>query len=230
MQKKVALLHSVFVMVEPLIDLFKEHLPDVKVVNIVDDSILPEVMENGGPTPNVVKRVCRYVTTAEEIGCDLLISVCTTMADIMDLASKLVKMPILKIDEPMVDKALEMTERLLLVATFEPTLEPSSRFIQKRANELGKDVSIKKVHCKGAFEAMLDGDKETHDRIVVDSIKGAERDFKAVILAQGSMAPLRSRVEDETMIPVFASPLLAVLRAKDILYSKNHLINNGNIM
>lgn len=220
MSKKVALLHSVFVMVDPLVALLTEHLPDVEVVNFVDDSILPEVVANGGPTPGVIKRICGYVTTAEEIGCDLLISVCTTMAEIMDLAKQMVTMPILKIDEPMVDEALNSTNRIALVATFEHTLDPSARFIHRRASELGKSVSILRIHCQGAFEAMLSGDTETHDQIVIDSINEASRDFEAIVLAQGSMSRLQGRIAEETGIPVFVSPLSAVLRAKDMLSRK----------
>ncbi len=129
MKQTVAVLHSVFVMVKPLQDLFSEIMPQAEIFNIVDDSLLPEVIREGRVTKKIMKRVCGYIATAEEIGADAVLSVCTTMTDAVDVAKSLVNIPLLKIDEPMVEKALALGEKIALVATFEPTLGPSGRFV-----------------------------------------------------------------------------------------------------
>ena len=62
--KKVYIIHTSFISVDTLSRLFAEIAPDVIVRNIVDDSLLPEIMENGGVTKAVNQRVCAYALQA----------------------------------------------------------------------------------------------------------------------------------------------------------------------
>ena len=56
--KNIAVIHTSFVSIADLGALFTEIIPEARIVNIVDDSLLPEVMENGGVTPAVTRRIC----------------------------------------------------------------------------------------------------------------------------------------------------------------------------
>jgi len=59
-KKKVVIIHTSDVSLEHLKSLFNELAPDVCVKNIIDDSLLTEVLENGGVTTAVRKRICAY--------------------------------------------------------------------------------------------------------------------------------------------------------------------------
>lgn len=72
MTKKVAIIHTSFVSVETLKALFAEIVPEAKIINIVDDSLLPEVLDNGGVTPGVRMRMATYAAQAEELQTDHL--------------------------------------------------------------------------------------------------------------------------------------------------------------
>ena len=50
MGKKVAVIHTSFVSVDDHKRYFAELMPDVQMINIVDDSLLAEVLANGGLT------------------------------------------------------------------------------------------------------------------------------------------------------------------------------------
>ena len=54
---KVFAVHTALAMVEPTTELFKKHLPDVKLNHIVDDSLIQEVIINNMVTPSVAKRL-----------------------------------------------------------------------------------------------------------------------------------------------------------------------------
>ena len=99
MNSTVFVLHSVFVMVKPLQELFSEILPQATVFNLVDDSLLPEVIREGKVTKKIMKRVCGYITTAEEVGANAVLSVCTTMTDAVDLAKSLVNVICARIEQ-----------------------------------------------------------------------------------------------------------------------------------
>ncbi len=217
MNQTVFVLHSVFVLVKPLQELFSEILPQAKIYNLVDDSLLPEVIREGKVTKKIMKRVCGYITTAEEIGANAVLSVCTTMSDAVDIAKSLVNIPLVKIDEPMVEKALTLGEKIGLIATFLPTLDPSGRFIMKKAEELKKKVILKKVLCPGAFDAIMHGEEEKHDSIVATEVKRIQEEVDVIILAQGSMARLEPKLRKEISIPILTSPRMAVQRIKELL-------------
>ena len=77
--KKVYIIHTSFISVDTLSRLFAEIAPDVIVRNIVDDSLLPEIMENGGVTKGVIQRVCAYALQAEKAGADLIFNQCSCL-------------------------------------------------------------------------------------------------------------------------------------------------------
>lgn len=217
MKKTVGLIHSVFVMVDPLKKLFSEIMPEVRLINIVDDSILPEVINNGKITKNIIRRVCNYITILDKQGVDIILSVCTTMSEVMDVGKLMVDTPILKIDEPMAEKALSIGNSFGVVATFQPTLEPSVSFLYKKAAEVNKQVNVKSIFCHGAFDELLDGNKDKHDRIVTEYVNKNSNEVDVIILAQGSMAEIQTLLSNKINKPVLASPELAVRRIKNIL-------------
>ena len=220
MQGTVVLIHSVPVMIEPMKKIFRDHLPGVRVVNIMDDSLLPEVVAAGRVTPGVFKRVTGYITTACDIGADIVMTVCTTLSDVVDVASRLTEIPVMRIDEPMIEDALDAGCRLAVVATFEPTLGPSIRLVERMAHRAGTQVHVEAVFVPGAFDAVLDGDLAGHDAMVKEHVLRIAPDFDAVLLAQGSMASLEEPLRLNTGKPVLSSPRRAVARVGAILAAR----------
>ena len=67
---KVFAVHTALAMVEPTTELFKKHLPDVKLNHIVDDSLIQEVIINNMVTPSVAKRLMNCFFMAVDAGAD----------------------------------------------------------------------------------------------------------------------------------------------------------------
>jgi len=63
---KIALIHTTPVTVESLQNLIKEKDPALEIINIVDDSILPELINNNADLSLVEDRVRYYIKTAVE--------------------------------------------------------------------------------------------------------------------------------------------------------------------
>ena len=62
--KKMAIIHTSAVSLQDLTALCQEIMPEVEIINIIDDSLLAEVKRNNGITPAVISRMCRYVQSA----------------------------------------------------------------------------------------------------------------------------------------------------------------------
>jgi len=215
-KKKISIIETTLVPLQHLRELFFEILPDVEIVSFVDDSLLKEVISAGSPTPDVIRRYCTYAVEAERIGSDLIFNQCSSMGEVVDIAQKMVRIPIFKTDLPMAKKAIESGNKIGVVATLNTTLMPTTRLIQKEADEKGKDIKIFPKLCEGAFDLISKGDKDGHNRIIIKTIQELSNVVDVIALAQGSMAVLIPDLV-EVKVSVLSSPRSGVLRAKEIL-------------
>jgi hypothetical protein len=215
--KKIVAIHTGFVSVNDLKDLFAQIIPEARLINIVDDSLLPEVIERGGVTPPVVRRMCAYAVEAESMGADLIFNQCSSVGEAFDTALRLVRTPGLKVDQAMAEKAVETGEKIAVVATVPTTLGPSCRLVEDAARRAGKRIGLKSYLVKGAFEALtLERDKEKHNRMVLGAIEDSAASADVVVLAQGSMIALLPLLGGIGK-PVLTSPRLGVERARAML-------------
>jgi len=215
-QKTVIIIHTSDVSVKDLKNLFTELAPEVCVRNIIDDSLLAEVLENGGVTTAVKKRICAYALQAEAIGADLIFSQCSSVGEAADIAAQLVDVPLVKIDEKMAEVACKIGKRIGVVATLQTTLGPTVRLVKKTAEKLKKEVQITEKLCEGAFDLLRSGDIKTHNKMVIEAIRKLTEEVDVIVCAQGSMVPLLAEL-GETPIPVLTSPRLGVERAVEVL-------------
>jgi hypothetical protein len=94
------------------------------------------------------------------------------------------------------------------MATVTTALDPVSSLIEQKAAEKGKKVTISTALCQEAFKALLQGDTESHDRMVTEKAVQLAREVDLLVLAQGSMSRLTVPLVDKTGIPVLSSPRL----------------------
>jgi len=202
--------------VKDLKNLFTELAPEVCVRNIVDDSLLAEVLENGGVTTAVKKRFCAYALQAEIAGADLIFSQCSSVGEAADIAAELVHVPLVKIDEKMAEVACKTGEKIGVIATLQTTLGPTVRLVKRTAGKMKKEIQITEKLCEGAFDLLRSGDIKTHNKMVIKGIKELTEKVDVIVCAQGSMVPLLKEL-GETPIPVLTNPRLGVERAVEVL-------------
>lgn len=217
MKKKVAVIHTFLYSVEDLKKLFREKLPEVEMINIIDDSLLQEALANKGLTSGIVKRISQYAVTAQEMGADLILNQCSSVGEAADAAQKLIDIPYIKIDQPMAAEAVKLGTNIAVIATAISTIEPSSRLVEYNAKLMNKEVKVNRCFAEGAYEALLiDNDREKHNEIVINTIKEAARTNDVIVLAQGSMyhlLPLLTDIE----VPVLTSLETGVEQIREAL-------------
>jgi len=218
MNKKVAVIHTSLVSVQKLKELFNQILPEVTVYNIIDDSLLTEVMENNEVTPGIVFRMKNHFANAESLKVDVILSQCSSMGEAVDTAKTLIKTPILKIDQAMAEQAVAIGHKIAVVATVASTLRPSCNLIREIADKNGKEIEIIEALVDGALDILINqGDKEKHNELVLQKVSSLDGKCDVIILAQGSMVvllPLLNNIKT----PVLSSPELAIRKLKDMLY------------
>lgn len=220
MKKRVALIHTSFVFFdrEPLLfDQFDEVLPEVERLNIVDDQMLAEVMEKARIEPQIIKRMSNYVLAAEAGGADAIFNTCSSLGPAFDIAKELVSIPCVKIDDGMAELAAKQGKRIAVLATVPTTLPPTAALIQEKADQQGVEIELKRYLCEGAFDLLMQGEKDQHDDMVSENALESANWADTLVLAQCSMARLAPRLSEETDRPVLSSPRLGVELLKSVL-------------
>ena len=215
--KKVYIVQTSLVSQAELNALFAELVPDAKVHNLIDDSLLHDVMQNGGIDDKVIARMCTYFQAAAANGADLIFNQCSSVGEAADIAARLVSVPVLRIDAPMAEKAVALGRKIGVVATVHSTMKPSCNLIRSKAAAAGKTVEIVEYLVPGALDVLMkEKNREKHNALVLESVKKAEAECDVIVLAQGSMTVLLTELQDVKK-PVLTSPRLGVERAREIL-------------
>ena len=213
MSKKIAILHTsfVFVSVEPAINsLIEELIPDAEVIHFVDSDVLATVVREQGISPKSEERMTHLAQAAEAAGADIIFSACSSLGPALDVAARHVTTPVVKIDEAMAIRAAAEGTRIGVLATVPTTLGPTSDLVQSKADEAGRRITIEQRLCEGAFDVLMSGDRDKHDSLVVEQAVDLAKTVDLIVLAQASMARLADVLQEETGLPVLASPRLGV--------------------
>lgn len=201
---------------EPLKEVFQSLIPDCRLVTIIDDSLIYDVVQAGEVTPAVSQRLIQYYKHGEEIGADVIFNTCSSVGEVVDQARGTIDVPIVKIDEDMAYEAVSQYERIAVLATLPTTLEPTIRLIRKQAELLGREVSIVDGLAVGAYDALVSGKPQEHDRILLETAERVAMEADVLVLAQGSMARMEEKLSTFGK-PVLSSPKRGVMAIKKLL-------------
>ncbi|AFZ65647.1 aspartate/glutamate racemase family protein [Deinococcus peraridilitoris] len=214
--KTLALIHTTPVTVTSMKALTNQLAPGVRVINVLDDSLLPDVMQAGHPTPQVTERLRSYAGAAVQAGADAVMCCCSSVGESVETLRAELGVPFLRIDEPMAQDAVRRGERIGVIATVGSTLEPTARLIERAAAHAARAVHLERRLVDGAYDALLQGHGEQHDRLVTEALRDLAERSDVVVLAQASMARLIPGLGN-IRTPILSSPESGLARALEVL-------------
>jgi Asp/Glu/hydantoin racemase len=220
MPETLALIHTSPVLVPAFTSLCERLLPGTPVFHMVDESLIKNTIAAGSLQKSSIRRLVGHVDSAAQAGAAVVLVTCSSIGEGVRVARELFDFPVLRIDEPMAERAVEVGRRIGVLATLQTTLAPTVRLLQGTAAARGLDREIVSGLCEGAFEAVLAGDVATHDRLVLQQLAEMCKHVDLVVLAQASMARVVATIPPhELTIPILSSPELAVSRAAEVMAS-----------
>lgn len=218
MPKKLTMIHTVPALVGLFMDLCQEIMPQVVVYNLVEESLLKNLLQIGEITPYTNRRVVEAILSARDGGADAVLVTCSSIGPCVPLARPLCDVPVLRVDDAMAEQAVKTAQRIGVAATAKTTLRPTADLIQEKAAEAHREVSIQTSLYEEAFSALMQGDLARHDSIVLEGLKAQEtQGAEVLVLAQASMARLAPTAAKEIRVPILTSPRLAIERARQSL-------------
>lgn len=202
MSKLIALIHNSSVIIDVVKKIFDNIYPDARTINIMDESLLRDIKERGGIDYLGTRRVCRYALCAEDLGADAVLMTCSSLCEAAYAAKPLVSIPVFAINEPMAREAVSIANKIVVMGTLQSVLSPTARLIADVAAEMGKEVEIEEGLCAAAFEALIAGQPEKHDQLLIEEVEKAANKGEVIVFGQGSMSRLVPEARRRVDVPI----------------------------
>ena len=215
--KRVACIHTVYSVISDFTAQLRAALgDDVKIHTLYDDFLATDPADTGKFSAINHQRLRLDMQAQALTGADMIVVSCSTLSPSVRLLRPEFNVPVVAIDDAMVREAVQKGSRIGLLATANSTVKPSHSALLAAAQAAGKDVDVQIICDEDAIRALKAGDKDTHDRMVLDMAKRfTDRDV--IVLAQAAMAHMEGPVQDATGITTLSSPTRCIAEIKGLL-------------
>jgi len=211
MKTRLAFLHTSPPAIAPLMQYYGREAPEYGIVNLLDDGILDHFRSGDEAAAEsalgeLLHRACAsYGVKAALVTCS---SVSQSMLESLRRRSPV---PLLKVDVPMAEEAMRRGKRIGVAYTFAPTLSPTTALFDGRAE-------LHPLWIQGAYDALLAGNPEEHDRLVLQGLETVrEMGVEVIVLAQVSMARVLPQLREDFEVPVLSSLETSLRALRDTL-------------
>lgn len=221
MSVTIAYIHTSHILIPVFSALSKRELPGADYFHMVDESLIRNTIAAGELTKTTIRRLAGMIASAREAGADAVMVTCSSIGAAVPAVSGLFEFPVIRVDEAMAEQAIRLGHRVGVVATLRATLQPTVKLLHEKAAAGDRPIEVIEVLCEKAFESVLAGDAETHDRLVLASVTRLTQEVDVIVLAQASMARAVATITAAAAhVPILSSPELAVQRARSILFAE----------
>jgi Asp/Glu/hydantoin racemase len=216
--KTVGVVHAVLPALGPMRDVLARRLPDVRLINLLDEGLLSEAERLGGLVPETLDRMENVIGLLQKAQVDAVLLTCTAYSTaVPEMQRRFGALPIMAVDQTMVDKAITLGKRIGVLATVQAGLDQQVVLLNEAAARAGTTIEIIPSFHATAMDALRSGDRDAHDGILLDALPGLLERVDVVLLAQVSMSPLVAKLPANLPKPVLSSPELAADRLIEIL-------------
>ena len=202
----VGLVHTTRLVVDSLHSVVAEQCPGNEINHVMDEGILRRLSTLGTITPEIVQWLSNMVHSAESAGADLAVVSCSSISPCVNEVRNRVGIPVLKVDEPMMEYAIRNAGRIGLLMTNPTTETPSTLLFEEVRERLKSSATLETRLCPNAFAKLNRGDIEGHDTEVVEAVKNLLDEVEIVMLAQISIARVKKQID-----PVISGRVLSSL-------------------
>jgi aspartate/glutamate racemase len=219
------------------------YLPGIHLVNAGNEAVQLNFMDAHQkglvcPPQTNIEAFIRYARDLVELAqVDMVLITCSTMNRAYPKVATALQpyaVPVIQIDQPMMERAVYHGGKVLVVATHGPTVNNTQALLRETAVRLGRELSFSGTTVEAAWECLAAGDVLGHNRALADAIHAhlAQEPASCVILAQLSMACFLFSYPDplvEFGIPVYTSAQCGFEKARELLMARSKsMLSGGN--
>ena len=181
--------------------------------HVVEERLLADATAAGAVDAALAGRVAASIEALRAGGARVVVCTCTTIGDAAEAAAR-PGAPVLRVDRPMAEAAVQRGPRIAVVAALETALVATTALLEAVARAAGRTVTIRAARCPEAWPLFVRDDLDEYLAATAAAARAAAADADVVVLGQTSMAGAVARLAD-LATPVLASPALGVRAAVD---------------
>lgn len=204
--KKIAVIYPAGVYKPEPNEIIKKAVGDCKMLTITDDTLIQDVVANGGLNADLTARTIGLFIAADRAHPDLIILGCSSIGKTAYVAQEILNTPIMRIDEGMAREAVAHYKKIGVMATLATTVGPTCDLIKDIAAEEGKEIELMSDVADGAFDAFLANEPDRAEAIIKDKFLELASKCECVIFAQASMTNMKERFAKICDTPILTSP------------------------
>ncbi len=206
MKIPVSFIHTSPAAIGPIMQYYSGAAPGLEITNLLEDGILR--LLSAGERQTAMERVGAMVAAARDVyhARAALVTCSSISRSMVEELAPSSSIPLIKIDDPMAEEAVGTGRRLGVAVTFAPTTTPTETLLRDAAARMGAEIETIPHVVEGAYDALLNGNPERHDQLLLAGIGELEKqNVDAIVLAQVSMARILPQVEGRVKVPVLSS-------------------------
>jgi len=216
MPKRVFLVHPTPLAMAPIDEAFKTLWPQAQTINVLDESLYADIPQDGTLAPAIYDRVASLLRHCELSGADGILFSGSTFGPAVDRARIGMRVPVLRAEEAMIEQAVTLGERILLVCTAKRAMPVVRGTLDAAIKRAGVTRAISELWVKGARDAITSGDVAAHDKLIAEQVIAAG-DFDVIIFGQISMVPAQVPLPPEIARRIVIGPHATVTRMRALI-------------
>ena len=138
----VGAIHTTRLVIDPVHQSIAASSQDLQVNHVLDEGILRRLATLGRITPEITDWLTQMVSTTQDIGAELAVVSCSSLSPCVNEVRGRLDIPVLKVDEPMVEYAVQHADRIGLVMTNPTTETPSQMLFTEVTRKLGSTAAL----------------------------------------------------------------------------------------
>lgn len=213
---RIGLVHALHASIAPIEAAFSESWPEAETLDLFDQSLYVDYNRDGQVTPTIERRIAKLLGYSADCDVEAILFTGSLFGEAVGKARAHIDVPVLTAYEALIEAAFRCGPRLAVLATVEDTATRVRADVERYARAGGLGYEMQARHVAGAIEALLRGDRATHDRLIVEEARHLDG-CDAVMLGQFSMAPVANCLPRPPGATVLTSPGTAVAKLKNLL-------------
>lgn len=210
--RHLAFLHTASSNAELFETILRELSPGMQVRHKVNATLLTRALEDGQVTHALRSDLSCQLDSLKEEGAGLIVCTCSTLGDAAETAGQALGVPVLRVDRPMAEAAIDVATDILIAACVPSTIGPTGALLARIAQDRSKDVKLHSLLMDDVWPLFEAGDLIGYSAAIAGRVHEHLGNHDAVVLAQASMAGAADLCRD-LPVPVFSSPLLGAREA-----------------
>jgi hypothetical protein len=220
----VALVGATAAAIVPSVNAFRQEFPEARLWNLLDDRLLTEAIDSGGPTEDLRDRMSRLIRYALEGGADGVLLTCSMYGPVAHAMDAVVAAPVHAADDAAFEAATTAGYGQLALLSSRPVaLADAQTRLAAFQSERQAGPRVRGILAAGALEASAVGNTAS----LVASLAAAVRDAAsdgwmpdAILLSQYSLSPAADQLAALVGLPVLSGPGRAARELRDQLLAE----------